>query len=219
MSYKTKLRLPEAETGYYKGWHPTVEIEIKDTDEGPELSMSGSIGSKRNGIEGQIDETLAEAFPNNLHVQRIVEVWRKYHLNYMKAGCEHQHDWPTSTRVTVWNWTLDVADPDMRAAHDVERKAHATLRATGSAELDATSRALLSQPHQLMTITPDRPTYYKPAKFTPVTETKTLGWLRPDEHPDGLLCKPCDVCGYEYGSAWRYMPIPAAILDEIRSWN
>lgn len=91
MSYKTKLRLPEAETGYYKGWHPTVQIEIKDTDKGPALSMSGSIGSERNGGSwGQIDETLAEAFPNNLHVQRIVEVWRKYHLNDMKAGCEHR---------------------------------------------------------------------------------------------------------------------------------
>ena len=40
------------------------------------------------------------------------------------------------------------------------------------------------------------------------TETKTLGWLRESEHPDGILCKPCPVCGYAYGSKWVYFPIP-----------
>lgn len=42
--------------------------------------------------------------------------------------------------------------------------------------------------------------YYKPKK--PIyngdegpVEVKTLGWLRPEEHPEGLLCRPCPECG------------------------
>lgn len=40
-----------------------------------------------------------------------------------------------------------------------------------------------------------------------------LTWIRPDEHPDGLLTKPCDVCGYKFGSAWLNEPVPDEVLD------
>lgn len=39
-----------------------------------------------------------------------------------------------------------------------------------------------------------------------------LGWVRPDEHPDGLLTKPCPVCGYLYGSAWVYEALPDDVV-------
>lgn len=29
---------------------------------------------------------------------------------------------------------------------------------------------------------------------------------------------PCPVCGYRFGSAWQYVPIPEEIITEIRSW-
>lgn len=44
--------------------------------------------------------------------------------------------------------------------------------------------------------------------------TQLAGWVRESVHPDGLLCKPCPVCGYKYGTQWMYMPIPLA--DEAR---
>lgn len=60
--------------------------------------------------------------------------------------------------------------------------------------------------------------YYKPKK--PIyngdkgpVEVKTLGWLRPEEHPDGLLCRPCPVCGYKYGSAWKKEEVPQDVIN------
>jgi len=49
------------------------------------------------------------------------------------------------------------------------------------------------------------------------TERKSTGWLRYTEHPDGLLSKPCDVCGYHYGSAWQREEVPADVLDFLRA--
>jgi hypothetical protein len=43
-----------------------------------------------------------------------------------------------------------------------------------------------------------------------------LGWIRPDEHPDGLLAKPHPECGYRYGSAWLYEPLPGDVLADVR---
>ena len=47
------------------------------------------------------------------------------------------------------------------------------------------------------------------------TEKKMLGWLHEKDHPDGILAKACPVCGYKYGTAWKYHPIPTDDLADI----
>lgn len=39
-----------------------------------------------------------------------------------------------------------------------------------------------------------------------------LAWVLPSEHPDGLLTKPCPTCGYRYGTAWLYEPLPGDVI-------
>lgn len=40
-----------------------------------------------------------------------------------------------------------------------------------------------------------------------------LGWITPDEHPQGLLGRPCPECGYEYGTKWMKEEVPGEVLD------
>jgi hypothetical protein len=47
----------------------------------------------------------------------------------------------------------------------------------------------------------------------PHGEKKPAGRVTPDEHPEGLLNKPCPVCGYKYGSAWNKEAVPDGVLD------
>lgn len=52
-------------------------------------------------------------------------------------------------------------------------------------------------------------------KYYPGQRSSTwnmLGRITPQEHPDGLLTKPCPTCGYRYGSAWRYETLPPETL-------
>jgi len=44
-----------------------------------------------------------------------------------------------------------------------------------------------------------------------------LGWVRPDEHPDGLLTRPCPVCGYKYGTAWLTEEVPPEVIEFLQS--
>jgi hypothetical protein len=48
----------------------------------------------------------------------------------------------------------------------------------------------------------------------PDGKREAAGWVTPDEHPEGLLGKPCPVCGYKYGSAWNKEAVP----DEVLGW-
>jgi hypothetical protein len=48
-------------------------------------------------------------------------------------------------------------------------------------------------------------------------EKRAAGWVTPDEHPDGLLGKPCPVCGYAYGTAWNKESVPVKVLDWLQN--
>lgn len=53
----------------------------------------------------------------------------------------------------------------------------------------------------------------------PLLEETNRQWstfVRPDEHPKGLLCKPCPTCGYKHGSAWNYRPIPEDVIAWLK---
>jgi hypothetical protein len=69
-----------------------VEIEWSLTDDNV-FSMSGTIWNHRETdcyCAGQILETIVVFFPHDRKVQRMVEIWREYHLNDMQAGSPKQ---------------------------------------------------------------------------------------------------------------------------------
>lgn len=67
----------------------TLEWELKDGV----FSMSGNVWNRiRSDIYcgGQIVDKIAKMFPHNKKVRRMAQIWEKYHLNDMQAGCKHQ---------------------------------------------------------------------------------------------------------------------------------
>ena len=42
---------------------------------------------------------------------------------------------------------------------------------------------------------------------------KFSSWVYESEHEDGVLCKPCPICGYKYGSMWLVEEIPDHIIE------
>lgn len=80
-----------------------VFCRVKITD--GKLSITGVVGPKRNGdcvgSCGQISDTLtdAEFVPAvDIDTARLHAVWDRWHLNDMRAGCEHQRSEGWDTR-------------------------------------------------------------------------------------------------------------------------
>ena len=42
-----------------------------------------------------------------------------------------------------------------------------------------------------------------------------LARVRENEHPDGLLCRPCPTCGHKYGTGWLREDVPTDVLDAL----
>lgn len=196
--------------------------------ENGKLSICGVIGPKSNGdcwgSCGQCDDEIRAGDPvegwTEEMVQRFCDIWDKWHLNDMRPYCPHQKElgWDklASAKVTLYHYSMTA---DVQKKRKAAEEASITALREGKTFIptpEQTKYAAL--PYGLTTWKEIEDENYKPKKplflgDVGFTETKTLGWLRPDEHPDGILTRPCPVCGYKYGTEWRHEEVPEEIIN------
>lgn len=224
-----KREISLGEANYYGETCPvTIEVEIKESGE---LSICGNVWkpSRRDCYScGQNYETIVELFPNNKAVARLAEVWKRWHLNHMHPECEHQRadGWHelASAKARMYNWTLTMST---YSRMDKLKKAQlAALAQHGTATITDEERRLLNLKYSftshLETLSDELAPFYELDRQTSYSrpfEDKTLGWLKPSDHPNGILGKPCPVCGYEYGTKWLKEELPADIVAEVTAWT
>lgn len=179
----------------------------------PSGNCRGSCGQIQLTIEpGQLGEGWTRT-----KLDRLIDIWEKYHLNDMQAGCEHQRaNWDITSKIEVVTYHLTAEARKQRK--DAEALATAAAIAGQVATLSETSRALLDCEWW-------RSIHHPPDADSPLSgcyevdrrETKAVNWVYEKQHPRGILTKSCEVCGYKYGSEWRHMDVPPQILDELQS--
>lgn len=202
------------------------------------LSVSGVVGPLSNGNArgscGQIimsfkeydgrgycslaDITLAPNWTPDL-LKAFFDIWDRWHLNDMRANCEHQKgaEWDTSKKIELVSYGFTQAAYDERS--NARYLAAVAAEKGEVAQLTERQRAMVASDHWFKTI------YSPPDADSPLSgcyevkkrETKTAGWVRHEEHPDGLLGKPCAVCGYKYGTAWKREEVPASVIAFLQS--
>lgn len=199
------------------------------------LSITGVIGPKSNGncygSCGQCVDEIRNGEPvegwTKEMVDKFCDIWDKWHLNDMRPYCQHQKElgWDKLARkkVTLYNYMINRM---AREKADQAKKAALSALKKGETFTPTEEQTkFYSMPHWLKIpneVSGESALYYEPKKSLFAgdegpTETKLLGWLRPEEHPDGILCKPCPVCGYKYGSKWLKEDIPQDDIDWLFS--
>ena len=82
----------------------TFEWELKDDGN---FTMSANIWNPKGTdiyCGGQCVDEVASYFPGNHNIKRMADIWGRWHLNNMKAGCEHQ-------RALGWAWESNGNEP------------------------------------------------------------------------------------------------------------
>ena len=142
-------------------------------------------------------------------------------MNDMRPYCEHQKalgwDKLATKKVTLYNYTLRYEwVATQRKLHGEVNK---ILGETGQIFLTEDEREVWNLPLSVHTWKPLDDMRYEPQKKQRwndgPTEEKALGWLSPEEHPEGILGKPCPVCGYKYGTAWQTEEVPEEVLQSL----
>jgi hypothetical protein len=208
--------LPRERTGTGEAAPVIVFVEW----DGQRLSISGVEGPRRNGDAlggcGQIEMGREWHHDRAPFYDQLSEVWDRWHLNDMRAGCEHQRaeGWGAGELVEVvtYKLTSEAAKEQRSASAFVQQQ----VRERGEVKVNEEMRALLNLPY-FTTQAPDADAPGAGRYEVHQREQKHPAHLRPDEHPAGVLGKPCPVCGYRYGTRWLSEEVPTNVIDFLRT--
>lgn len=189
-----------------------VDIEYKEDRDKKRFSASARVWNSCHSdivAGGQCLDDIAP-YIDNPTFREILRLWKLYHLNDMHPECHHQNamGWREKATEKVVLHTFTLISEVISKQNSIKRAIMSACILKGSVSIADEEKFILALEYSITTHKESLPKeiaqYYKLSK----SEVKTLGWLRENEHPDGILCKPCPVCGYKYGSSWVYFPIP-----------
>lgn len=184
--------------------------------DGKRLSFTGVEGPKANGDAtgscGQLDVSK--------HSPRLATLWERWHLNDMRAGCEHQRAdavFKTTAALTLQPLTWGPK------YHELRKQA----LSGGMAPMDALNWRETVKMVEALTMGHGKPAH--PKRWGSVgdkllisglvkvekTEERPATQVNVAEHPEGLLMKACPTCGYKYGSKWLHEDVPEEVLREL----
>lgn len=190
----------------------TVDMEYKEENGKKRFSVSASVwNSRRSDIiaGGQCLDTIAP-YVNDPFYTEILRLWKLYHLNDMHPECEHQAaaGWRNEAAKKVNLYKFTMTTEAISEQHKIKNAVIQAAKDGESLRLSKEKRLVLSLDYSITTHSDTLPETLAPYYKLKETEIKALGWLKETEHPNGILSKPCPVCGYKYGSSWVYFPIP-----------
>lgn len=159
-------------------------------------------GRPLRGFYNYIDDVIKEADKRTGRTLSALKELYKYNGSYMCPDCEHlinikQSDKPLTIRRYVLN------SEGLRLSKIRDIKPYALDVEDGMTNFPT---ALYEQGY----------TYDYKLKRVPRVKEEIAGWVRFTEHtPNGILCKPCPICGYKYGTRWNAVNIPEKDFKRI----
>ncbi len=240
-NFKKVMRIGTIKTYGGRGASIFIEAALNDG----KISLHGCIGPLPSGNSlggcGQIDMEFAHRNPadNDSRYEHptkpsdikfakgwnaakwfdLLDIWKQWHLNDMIPGCEHQtaEGWGKE-KLTFHKFQM--TSETLHKQTEIERNAKTQLATNGTVTLTPEDQAVLNLPFSLEVAEEklgELTEFLKNYKETG-TETKTSGWVYEKDHPKGVLAKPCPVCGFKYGTAWRKAEIPKEVIEKLQSF-
>jgi hypothetical protein len=178
-------------------------------------------------LAGHVHEITPATGWNHAMIARLLEVWDEYHLNDMKAYDLEMKaaGWDKLARTPMHGYAFTLTKEAMAAKSAAKEAAMLALRkgetftptpeqvtaATLAYEVTCWEYADRPEPSAPGTAYERARDYRTGAIKHP--ERKTLGWVYPKEHPDGLLGRKLRADGPGYGSNWYTHPIPVDVVQ------
>ena len=198
--------------------HVSVYVEIEW--DGKRLSICGVEGPTANGnARGDPADIVVHRHGrlDAIDVIKLRDVWARWHLNDMRAGCEHQRadvEWNVSEEIEIVAFKLtSEACSEQRHLKDI---CEAALKNGETVKLTEEQRGLYALPFTT-TLMPDADSAASGRYEVDKREMKRAGRVSQEEHPRGLLSKACPICGYAYGTAWLHEDVPADVVAWLES--
>lgn len=216
----------------YEEYNAFAKISYKDG----RLSISGVIGPMRNGDSkgsaGQCYDEISEGTPNEKQgwtsemLDKFIEIWEEWHLNDMRPYCKHMKElgWDELAKEKIEVRTYTLNHEGSSRQRECKDKTVQMLK-EGKTFTPSYEEVMYANLPYSVTTYDDEPAVDMELYEFKLTdcigqsniEYKSRGWIRADESELGILCKPCPVCGYKYGTKWLIEEVPEDVLEFLYS--
>lgn len=215
-------------------YRPDGELSLQGV-EGP-LSNGNCRGSCGQASDGLTAEGLepGEGW-SKASAARLAEIWEAWHLNHLRAydSAMKASDWHERAKLEMRGYHFTLTAEASKAAREAEAAAVAALKAGEPFQPSAAQTEAALRPYSLTIWTyadesepaPPSAAYERKRSIAAfdagavlAAERKTLGWLRPSEHSDGLLGRIHPVSGNAYGGKWYGEEVPESVLAELQAF-
>lgn len=153
---------------------------------------------------------------------KLLDIWDKWNLNDMHPECEHQNKlgWVKEGKDTVQEYTFTLSADTIRKKNKLKDDIISGFLNQEEVENTKERRELLSMPYKKVIYTNDTGESIhiidsmeaKGYDYEGV-ELVTRGWIPYSESQKyGIFGKPCPVCGYRYGTAWKRVELPSDVV-------
>lgn len=213
-----------------------VHIQYNTTDQrkrncANEFSFTGVVGPLKSGNAygscGQVLDEILEIGEHNakegwgaLEASMLYRYWKLYHMNRHQHRCIHQEDWDTEKKITVYNYKRG---PKWHEAHKMvlEGKCKSyqqyltlteCIKRVDECVFDDSYKGGPTLGSRLF----EELVGNDFIKIENITE-EMAGRVLFRYHPEGLIGKPCNKCGFRYGTGYNTRPVPADVMAWIRA--
>lgn len=190
------------------------------------LHIVGVVGPRSNGdcyTCGQCYDSMRGGTPNEGWtadmLYHLLDTWELWHMNDMKPYCMHQALWDGGKECKLYEYKMSAAR--LKEQDRLKKNVKEKLLAGAVVQLKEPQLSLYKEPYFVKTDRNLPPIGYELYK----SYTKHARELYPmdseskwgDKHPDGILGKPCPVCGYKWGTQWRAECVPEEVLNWLEA--
>jgi hypothetical protein len=211
-----------------------VTVEYKTKEDGKMcLSITGVEGPMSNGnCKGSAGQCIGaldriKAYSAGWDAEKAAKlkgIWKKWHLNDMKAGCIHQDEWDVGEVLKV---------PEFGSGPNYRKFDEDLLSGNVKDWEDYQEKVAIKKLQQEVLLSSGTFSHsmgkIEAMKYFPRLEAAGLivikgfkheraGWVYPKDHEKGLLTKKCEVCGSVYGGPWQYRDVPQEVLETLKSF-
>lgn len=159
-------------------------------------------GKPVSGFYNYIDEVILEADKRTAKTLSTLKELYKYNGAYMCPDCEHLINIKQSDKqLKIHRYILNSEGLRLSKIRDISPFSL-------DVEEGMTNFPIALYNHDY--------TYDYRKQRVPRVERKIANWVRfTEQTPNGILGKPCPICGYKYGSSWRQINIPEKDFKKI----
>lgn len=208
--------------------------------DGSRLSIAGVVAPLANGdclgSAGQCVDVIRNGIPTDNWTREMLDkfcdIWDRWHLNDMRPYCSHMKelgwDKQASELVRIEEWSITKEALEERSL--TEKRALASLRNGEAFAPTPEEVAYANLPYSIKlyngeSIEKAYGNFYasvyklkeKDVLGQSMVQQKTRGWISYKDNKIGLLGKPCPICGYKYGTAWKLEDVPQDVIEWLES--